>query len=84
LENIAAAERVMQRFGVIDNSVRNFSSLPLDIGQRWEFFIHEHIELVIVSLKGLEHQIEGLMNVTVDVSHIARLYLIHAMLNGSV
>ena len=36
-----------------------------------------------VPLKGGEHQIEGLMNGTVDVSHIAMPDLIHAVLNAS-
>ena len=81
--NVAAAERVVLRFGVIDNSVRNVSSLPLYIGQRQGFFTRENIELVIVPLKGVEHQIEGLMNGTVDVSHTAMPYLIQAVLNGS-
>jgi ABC-type nitrate/sulfonate/bicarbonate transport system substrate-binding protein len=38
---------------------------------------------VIVPLKGVEHPIEGLMNGTVDVSHTAMPYLIHAVLSGS-
>lgn len=79
--NASAADRL--RFGVIDNSARNVSSLPLYIGQRQGFFAREGIDLAVVQLRGVEHQIEGLEDGTVDVAHTATPYLVQAVMRGS-
>ena len=79
----AAQAGIPLRFGVIDNSARNVSSLPLYIGQRQGFFAREGIELKVVQLRGVEHQIEGLEDGTVEVAHTATPYLVQAVLRGS-
>jgi ABC-type nitrate/sulfonate/bicarbonate transport system substrate-binding protein len=71
------------RYGQIANSARSISSLPLYTAQRKGFLAREGIELEVVGLRGVQYQIEGLDQGTVDVSHTATPYLIQAALKGS-
>lgn len=69
--------------GVIANSVRSISQLGLYIAQRRGFLERERIDLKIVPLPGVHHQIAELDKGTVDVSHTATPYLVQAALAGS-
>jgi ABC-type nitrate/sulfonate/bicarbonate transport system substrate-binding protein len=80
---VAAQEKVNLRYGQIAASARSVSSLALNIAQRKGFLAHENIELDVVGLRGVQHQIEELDKGTVDVSHTATPYLIQLVLKGS-
>jgi ABC-type nitrate/sulfonate/bicarbonate transport system substrate-binding protein len=78
-----AQEKVKLRYGQIANSARSVSSLALTTAQRKGFLARENIELELVGLRGVQHQIEELDKGTVDVSHTATPYLIQLVLKGS-
>src|SRR5581483_12484918 len=71
------------RFGVIANSARSVSSLGLNIALRKGFLYKENIDLQVIGLKGVQHQIEELDKGTVDLSHTATPYLIELARKGS-
>ena len=75
----AAAETVKLRYGVIANSARSISSLPLYVAQRQGFLAREGIELELVPLPGVEHMVNAVENGQVDVTHTATPYLIQAV-----
>jgi NitT/TauT family transport system substrate-binding protein len=75
----AAAETVKLRYGVIANSARSISSLPLYVAQRQGFLAHEGIELELVPLPGVEHMVNAVENGLVDITHTATPYLIQAV-----
>jgi ABC-type nitrate/sulfonate/bicarbonate transport system substrate-binding protein len=79
----AAQEKVKLRYGQIAASARSVSSLALNIAQRTGLLARENIELEVVGLRGVQHQIEELDKGTVDVSHTATPYLIQLVLKGS-
>lgn len=79
----AQAQTVTLRYGQIANSARSVSSLPLYVGQRKGFFARQGIDLKVMGLKGVQHQIEELDKGNVDVSYTATPYLIAAVLKGS-
>ncbi len=75
----ATAEPVKLRFGVIANSARSISSLPLYVAQRQGFLAREGIELELVPLPGVEHMVNAVEKGDVDVTHTATPYLIQAV-----
>src|SRR5262245_24585977 len=79
----AAQDKVRLRYGQIANSARSVSSLPLTVAQRKGYLARENIELEVVGLRGVQHQVEELDRGTVDVSHTATPYLIQLVLKGS-
>jgi ABC-type nitrate/sulfonate/bicarbonate transport system substrate-binding protein len=79
----AAQDKVKLRYGQIANSARSVSSLALSVAQRKGFLARENIELEVVGLRGVQHQVEELDKGTVDVSHTATPYLIQLVLKGS-
>ena len=78
-----AQDRRTLRMGVIANSARSISQLGLYIAQRRGFLDRENIDLQIVPLPGVQHQIAELDKGAVDVSHTATPYLVQAALAGS-
>jgi NitT/TauT family transport system substrate-binding protein len=76
-----AAESVKLRYGVIANSARSISSLPLYVAQRQGFLGHEGIELELVPLPGVEHMVNAVEDGQVDVTHTATPYLIQAVVS---
>ncbi len=78
-----AQEATPLRMGVIGNSARSISQLGLYIAQRRGFLERERIDLKIVPLPGVHHQIVELDKGNVDVSHTATPYLIQAVMAGS-
>ncbi len=78
-----AQDKVKLRYGLIANSARSVSSLALKVAQRKGFLARENIELEVVGLRGVQHQVEELDKGTVDVSHTATPYLIQLVLKGS-
>ncbi len=81
--NAAAQEKTVLRMGVIANSARSVSQLGLSIAQRRGFFERAGLDVKIVPLPGVHHQIAELDKGNVDVSHTATPYLIQAVLAGS-
>ena len=79
----AAQEKTSLRMGVIANSSRSISQLGLYIAQRRGFFERENLDVKLVPLPGVQHQIAELDKGNVDVSHTATPYLIQAVLAGS-
>ena len=80
---VAAQEKTPLRMGVIANSARSISQIGLTIAQRRGFLDRENIDLKLVPLPGVHHQIAELDNGNVDVSHTATPYLVQAVLAGS-
>jgi ABC-type nitrate/sulfonate/bicarbonate transport system substrate-binding protein len=78
-----AVEKLTLRMGVIANSARSISQLGLEIARRRGFLDRESINLEIVPLPGVQHQIAELDKGSVDVSHTATPYLVQAVLAGS-
>jgi ABC-type nitrate/sulfonate/bicarbonate transport system substrate-binding protein len=76
----AAAEPVTLRYGVIANSARSISSLPLYVAQRQGFLARQDIALQTVPLPGVEHMVNAAEKGDVDVTHTATPYLIQAVL----
>jgi ABC-type nitrate/sulfonate/bicarbonate transport system substrate-binding protein len=76
-------EKITIRMGVIANSARSISQLGLSIAQRKGFLEKEGVNLKLVPLRGVQHQIEALEQGEVDVSHTATPYLVQAVLKGS-
>ena len=66
-----AQEKTPLRMGVIANSARSISQLGLYIAQRRGFLDRENIDLKLVPLPGVHHQIAELDKGNVDVSHTA-------------
>ena len=80
---VQAQDKIKLRYGIIANSARSVSSLALYTAQRKGFLAKENIDLEVVGLRGVQHQIEELDKGTVDVSHTATPYLIQLALKGS-
>lgn len=78
-----AQEKSVLRMGVIANSARSISQLGLYIAQKRGFLERENIDLRMVPLPGVHHQIAELDKGNVDVSHTATPYLVQAVLAGS-
>ena len=78
-----AQERFVVRMGVIANSAKSISQLGLNIAQKRGFLAHQGLELQLVPLPGVQHQVEALDKGLVDVSHTATPYLIENVLAGS-
>jgi ABC-type nitrate/sulfonate/bicarbonate transport system substrate-binding protein len=76
----AAADPVTLRYGVIANSARSISALPLTVAQRQGFFSREDLVLDIVPLPGVEHMVNATESGQVDVTNTATPYLIQAVL----
>jgi ABC-type nitrate/sulfonate/bicarbonate transport system substrate-binding protein len=76
----ANADPVKLRYGVIANSARNISSLPLYTAQRQGFLEREGIALEIVPLPGVEHMVNAAEAGVVDITNTATPYLIQAVL----
>ncbi len=78
-----AQEKTPLRMGVIANSARSISQLGLYIAQRRGLLDRENIDLKLVPLPGVQHQIAELDKGNVEVSHTATPYLVQAVLAGS-
>ena len=78
-----AQDKVKLRYGQIANSARSVSSLALNVARRKGFLAKENIDLEVVGLRGVQHQVEELDKGTVEVSHTATPYLIQLVLKGS-
>ena len=78
-----AQERIVLRMGVIANSAKSISQLGLNIAQKRGFLARQGINLQLVPLPGVQHQVEALDKGLVDVSHTATPYLIENVLAGS-
>jgi len=78
----AHADTITLRYGVIANSARSISSLPLYVAERQGFLAREGITLTIVPLPGVGHMVEVSEKGDVDVTHTATPYLIQARLKG--
>jgi ABC-type nitrate/sulfonate/bicarbonate transport system substrate-binding protein len=76
------ADTVTLRYGVIANSARSISSLPLYTAQRKGFLAAEGIALESVPLAGTEAMVEASEKGLVDITSTATPYLIQAGLKG--
>jgi len=76
----ATAEPTTLRYGVIANSARSISSLPLYTAQRQGFLARQNLALEIVPLPGVEHMVNATEGGQVDVTNTATPYLIQAVL----
>lgn len=81
-DEAASADTVKLRYGVIANSARSISSLPLYVAQRKGFLATEGVELETVPLPGTESMVEAAETGQVDITNTATPYLIQAGLKG--
>src|SRR4051812_16800484 len=68
------------RFGRIATSG---TPLAVELAERKGFFARQNLEVRIVDLGGVQHQVEALDHGDVEIAHTATPYLIQAVLKGS-